>query len=695
MRTFAQKSHQPKKQVSSSLAWSNKLTSGPNHHPHPVLRLRRTIGNQSGQRLLQVSAEELKADSITGASTRAAHDFNSGAVIARDDSPEELEARMVGERVRQSPDNVAPLTANHAPDGGKTLSDTGRRYFEPLVGPAVDRARLHVDERAERLAGLAGAKALTYGDDVFIPKARFAPESADGRALLGHELAHVARPQTGRPQLFRQPAVEPHYPTEEEQREIEKLLSREFKAHEASPQAPDQPAVKRGRSLNEEERRALANRLKEPYFTTLDSLDTGTGPSSGSALNEADAFGVAVEARDAIFKRFGSYAHRHFTLTRDETTTRAKRHTDDQVLITFSAAPNIVRDVARTVSTTHCKVCLTELAQLDDESRQAVINALVEVALQERGEQLQRIATARVPGSYNRIESRASLRLKPRTEFYQTTVHELIHALAHPVWNAAFLDEDNINEGFTEYFTQEIVGSVQPSYKEQYERIVSVRDAIQGPFHFASVGGSPEESMRLAYFGGRLDLIGWRPSGPEEEQEVKQAVDPKKPDEGKQWDADTARRYSNIYQAEAQAKQAPSRNVLGVGLYFTKDAADSIAVRYARVIARTEPYAKGQLLLEGQVLGSPVQNPSRLGASLGIGVEYQEPYFYAQAGARFVGTTDLASGANRLDVSPFAGLGIRAWQTLRVGVEGFVAVPVLGGQDIPFGGVATVGIEFK
>jgi hypothetical protein len=602
---------------------------------------------------------------------------------------------MVGERVRQSPDNGAPLTANGAPNGGKTLSDTGRRYFEPLVGPAVDRARLHVDERAERLAGLAGAKALTYGNDVFIPKAQFAPESADGRALLGHELAHVAQPQTGRPQLFRQPAVEPHYPTEEEQREIEKLLSREFKAQGAAPQATGQPAVKRGRALNDVERQALANRLKQPYFTTLDELDTGAGGSSGSALNEADAFGVAVEARDAIFKRYGSYAHRHFTLTRDETTTRAKRHADDQVLVTFSAAPNIVRDVARTVSTTHCKVCLAELAQLDDESRQAVINALVDAALQERGEQLKRIATARVPGSYNRIESRASLRLKPRTEFYQTTVHELIHALAHPVWNAAFLDEDNINEGFTEYFTQEIVGSVQPSYKEQYEKVVSVRDAMKGPFHFASVGGSPEESMRLAYFGGRLDLIGWRPSGPEEEQEVKQAVDPKKPDEGKQWDADTAKRHAKIYQAEAQAKQAPSRNVLGVGLYFTKGADLSIAVRYARVIARTEPYAKGQLLLEGQVLGSPVQNPSRLGASLGIGVEYQEPYFYAQAGARFIGTTDLTSGANRLDVSPFAGFGIRAWQTVRVGAEGFVAVPLLGGQDNPYGIVATVGIEFK
>jgi hypothetical protein len=64
------------------------------------------------------------------------------------------------------------------------------------------------------------------------------------------------------------------------------------------------------------------------------------------------------------------------------------------------------------------------------------------------------VATARVPGVFNRQEEAASLRLKPREEFYQTAVHELMHALAHPAFRTAFGDEDNINEGFTEYFTQ-------------------------------------------------------------------------------------------------------------------------------------------------------------------------------------------------------------------------------------------------
>jgi hypothetical protein len=300
------------------------------------------------------------------------------------------------------------------------------------------------------------------------------------------------------------------------------------------------------------------------------------------------------------------------------------------------------------------------------------------------------VATARVPGSYHHATSRVSLRRRPETQFYHTAVHELIHALAHPAFRAAFDDEDNINEGFTEYFTQQIVGDVQPSYREQYNRVGSIHDALKGPFLFETDDGAAEESMRLAYFRGRLDLIGWKPSGPEEEQAVQQADASTKP-----WDAATARRYEAIYRTQAQAKQGASRNVLGVGLYVTKGSDDeTIAVRYARVLARTEPYAKGQLLLEGQLLGSPIENPGRLGASLGIAVEYQEPYFYAGGGVRFVGTTALAAGTDRVDVSPFVGIGIRAWQTIRVGAEGFVLLP-LTGQEAQFGGGITVGIELR
>lgn len=563
--------------------------------------------------------------------------------------------------------------------------------MEPRFGHDFGSVRVHDDTRADAASTAVGARAFTVGTDIVFRRGEFVPHTQAGRTLLAHELAHVAQRQHGQPRLFRQPAViEPHYPTEEEQREIEKRLSREFKGTEATPPtAPGEPAVQRGRSLNEAERQALANRLRRPYFDTIASLDTGPSASSG-ALNEAEAFDVVTEAREAIFKRFGSYASRRLTLTQAATTTTgASRRAADQLLVIFQATSSVVHALARTIATTHCKECLTELAGLDVESKQAVIDALIDAAQQERREQLQRVATARVPGSFSRAESRVSMRLKPRQEFYHTAVHELIHALAHPAFTAAFGDEDNINEGFTEYFTRQ-VASDSSSYQTQYEKVVSARDAMKGPFLLATVGGEAlEESMRMAYFRGRLDLIGWRPSGPEEEKSVKEADVSAKP-----WDAASARRYAAIYRTQAQAKQGASRNVLGMGLFFAQGPDDNtIAVRYARVIAQTEPYARGQLLLEGQLLGSPVQNPRALGASLGIAAEYQEPFFYAGGGVRFVGTAAPAGGAERLDASPFVGAGIRAWQTIRVGAEGFVLLPVTG-QDIGYGAGITLGVEF-
>jgi hypothetical protein len=98
-------------------------------------------------------------------------------------------------------------------------------------------------------------------------------------------------------------------------------------------------------------------------------------------------------------------------------------------------------------------------------------------------------------------------------------------------------------------------------------------------------------------------------------------------------------------------------------------------VRYARVIARTE-LARGQHYLEGQVISEPSRNPSLYGGSIGIGGAYQESHFYAGGGVRFTGTSLSGTGTNRStnerrDVEA----GWRAFQVVRIGVEGFAVIP--------------------
>jgi hypothetical protein len=218
---------------------------------------------------------------------------------------------------------------------------------------------------------------------------------------------------------------------------------------------------------------------------------------------------------------------------------------------------------------------------------------------------------------------------------------------------------------------------------------------MKSPFVFSSHEEEAEQSLRLAYFRGRLDLIGWKPdpTNPAQAQAVKAAADPKDPEAGRPWDAATARRHAEEYLNRDRAEQAAHRNELGVGLAFTRGSGGQVSVRYARVLAQTER-ARGRLLVEGQLLGRPTGDPSEIGGSLGFAAEYQDPYFFVRGGVRLVGTAAPAGGSDRIDVSPVVGLGVRAWQGIRIGAEAYVLLPVKG-EGVEVGGGLTVGVEFK
>ena len=77
--------------------------------------------------------------------------------------------------------------------GGKPMSQSERNYFEPRFGVRLDQVRLHTDENAAKAAKTIRAKAFTLGQNVVFGKDQYAPESADGKKLMAHELTHVAQ----------------------------------------------------------------------------------------------------------------------------------------------------------------------------------------------------------------------------------------------------------------------------------------------------------------------------------------------------------------------------------------------------------------------------------------------------------------------------------------------------------------------
>lgn len=91
-------------------------------------------------------------------------------------------------------ENVAPTLVNDVLRmPGQPLDQSTRSFFEPRFGRSFANVRTHTDASAAASSGAVDAQAYTVGPHIVFGAGRYAPESAKGRALLAHELAHVVQ----------------------------------------------------------------------------------------------------------------------------------------------------------------------------------------------------------------------------------------------------------------------------------------------------------------------------------------------------------------------------------------------------------------------------------------------------------------------------------------------------------------------
>ena len=70
----------------------------------------------------------------------------------------------------------------------------------PALGLPSSQVEIHIDDEARRRTDAVGARGTMEQGPVYLHPARYDPNTADGRRLLGHELTHVAqRSLSGRP----------------------------------------------------------------------------------------------------------------------------------------------------------------------------------------------------------------------------------------------------------------------------------------------------------------------------------------------------------------------------------------------------------------------------------------------------------------------------------------------------------------
>jgi hypothetical protein len=83
------------------------------------------------------------------------------------------------------------------------LEGAHRAAVGPGLAAAAANARIHRGAGADRAARSVGARAFTVGRDIVFADGHYAPETPRGRALLAHELVHVAQQASGGAMLQR------------------------------------------------------------------------------------------------------------------------------------------------------------------------------------------------------------------------------------------------------------------------------------------------------------------------------------------------------------------------------------------------------------------------------------------------------------------------------------------------------------
>jgi hypothetical protein len=120
-------------------------------------------------------------------------------------SSDEREADRVAEQVVEmtqpsllgaaaSRDDLGPVDDHADPRAAASArSMSARALMEPRLGHDFGQVRVHADAKAAASARALNARAFTFGREIVFGAGQYAPQTAAGRRLLAHELAHVVQ----------------------------------------------------------------------------------------------------------------------------------------------------------------------------------------------------------------------------------------------------------------------------------------------------------------------------------------------------------------------------------------------------------------------------------------------------------------------------------------------------------------------
>ena len=88
---------------------------------------------------------------------------------------------------------AAPSGTQLGTSNGSPMPRGVRSFMENAFSRDFSAVRLHTDDVAAGMSRDMGAKAFTYGNDIYFNTGQFAPQTGEGKRLLAHELTHVVQ----------------------------------------------------------------------------------------------------------------------------------------------------------------------------------------------------------------------------------------------------------------------------------------------------------------------------------------------------------------------------------------------------------------------------------------------------------------------------------------------------------------------
>jgi hypothetical protein len=427
-----------------------------------------------------------------------------------------------------------PIVHDVIRTAGHGLDRATRDFFEARFGHDFSRVRVHADARAAESARAVGALAYTVESHVVFGAGRYAPQTMAGRRLLAHELTHVAQQAPG---LNRQADIIPTGPIDTSGPGLERAKRYRPRLRPHVPQAPpispppipqeEHPRPATCPTSAEVTRELRASSVRADTEAEM-QRQINLGRSLAGLALPATRTMIALADR-AIRAEFGRLlpSGRNFA-SPASVTMRTPREFSELRVPDEAAARRRIGEVALEVATGPLHDLCIDTPTHATLEREVTSPLLTRhgLAFVREFDRTRIGGQTRFPTVGGSVQPHVDLPSASRNMGH-IVVHEAMHFYAHPVYQQtaeAGPLERELMEGGAEFLARHVINArlaSHPHFRIHAGTYAAARGYVAD--HLIRGGVA---TFALAYFQGRVDLLGLTPPGGRAAVQPRLAVGP-------------------------------------------------------------------------------------------------------------------------------------------------------------------------